>query len=78
MILKGSYILRNVFITYIFQLAVAEVLKNTKKSLERFENIDQFWLGAEYDNTMGWSWTNIKQNFEGKPIYCIDSIYTSS
>ena len=43
-------------------------LKNKYQNLPRFENVQQFWIGAHFTTT-GWKWTVDRQLFSGKVTF---------
>ena len=46
------------------QDGAATVLANAYRNLDRFDNVDTFWLGAKFDSaTEEWSWTVTRETF---------------
>ena len=44
---------------------MAAVLKEKLETVTRFENLDHFWLGAEFMSNGKWKWTHNRQSFDG-------------
>ena len=40
-------------------------MKEKLETVERFENVDHFWLGAEFMSNGKWKWTHNRQSFDG-------------
>ena len=58
---EGAYLLQ--YLNTDIEAGLKNIVKNLTLNLPRFQNVDQYWIGAEYRSNGGWKWTDNFQTF---------------